>query len=105
MAYRVIAALGLATCTAVAVHMVLPVHWRCRVDANLKKFVSRSQELLGRALSWRREQRRTRVATQEAARVIRRAREAALRDAGRARGEWRGNVYHSDDFDKPRKPH
>ncbi|TXI25337.1 MAG: hypothetical protein E6Q67_01260 [Roseateles sp.] len=105
MAYRVLAALGLAACSAVALHMLLPARWRLRVDAGLRRLAARSQTLFGRALAWRREQRRARAASLEADRVIRRAREAALRDEGRARGEWRGNVYHSDDFDKPRKPH
>lgn len=105
MAHPVLAAVGLAVCSAVALHMVLPRRWRLRVDAGLSRLFQSSRLAVQRLLAWRQQQRRARVASQEADRVIRRAREAALRDAGRARGEWRGNVYHADDFDKPRKPH
>ena len=61
---------------------------------------------IARLTGWRRRQRQTRAAALEAERVIRRARETALREPGdRPAGEWDGNVYRPKSFDKPKKPH
>jgi hypothetical protein len=106
MLYTLFAALGLAVCLALAVHMALPWRARARVDAALRRLAAWVQVQIDRAVGWRRRQRQTRSAALEADRVIRRAREAALREQGqRASGEWDGNVYRPKTFDKPKKPH
>jgi len=107
MFQTLLAALGLAICIALAVHMALPYRARARVDAALAGLTGRLRKQAARATGWRREQRQARAAALEAERVIRRARESALHDArdGRAAGEWDGNVYRPKSFDKPKKPH
>ena len=101
----VLAALGLATCIALAVHMALPYRARARVDAALAQLGAWAQAQIDRATGWRRRQRQTRAAALEAERVIRKARESAQQGDGRADGEWDGNVYRPKSFEKPKKPH
>lgn len=103
MLHTVLAALGLAICIALAVHMALPYRWRARVDAGVARLGARLQAQLDRAIGWRRRQRQTRAAALEADRVIRRARESAQN--ARPEGEWDGNVYRPKSFEKPKKPH
>ncbi len=104
MLNTVLAALGLAVCIALAVHMALPYRAQARVDTALARLVGWLQAQLDRATGWRRRQRATRAAALEAERVIRRARESAQGDA-RLDGEWDGNVYRPKSFEKPKKPH
>lgn len=106
MLHTVLAALGLVVCIALAVHMALPWRARARVDAAVARLMGWVQRQMARLTGWRRRQRQTRAAALEAERVIRRAREAALREQGqRLGGEWDGNVYRPKSFEKPRKPH
>lgn len=102
----VLAALGLATCIALAVHMALPFRARARVDAAASR-LTRGLMRQGRALAdrfsrWRRDQRDSRAAALEAERVIRRARESA-QQGKRVEGEWEGNVYRPKSFDQSKK--
>ena len=103
MLHTVLAALGLATCIALAVHMALPYRARSRVDAALAGLGDWVRAQIDRATGWRRRQRQTRAAALEAERAIRRARESSSRD--KPDGEWDGNVYRPKSFDKPKKPH
>lgn len=103
MLNTVLAALGLATCIALAVHMALPDRLRRRVDAAFARLGNTLRAQIDRATGWRRRQRQTRAAALEAERVIRRARESA--QSGRVEGEWDGNVYRPKSFEKPKKPH
>lgn len=103
MLHTVLAAVGLALCIALAVHMALPYRARARVDAVVARLGDWLRAQGDRATGWRRRQRQTRAAALEAERVIRRARESAQQ--GRPEGEWDGNVYRPKSFDKPRKPH
>ncbi len=107
MFQTLLAATGLAVCTALAVHMALPRRARAKVEALLAAMARWAQGKLARATHWRREQLQSRAAAREAERIIRRARESALHDAcdSRANGEWTGNVYRPKSFEKPRKPH
>ncbi|MBW8846808.1 MAG: hypothetical protein JF607_17730 [Burkholderiales bacterium] len=107
MLHTLLAAIGLAVCIALAVHMVLPYRARARVDAGVARLGAWLQSLIDRATGWRRRQRQTRAAALEAERVIRRARDSALHDDrdGRTDGEWDGNVYRPKSFEKPKKPH
>ena len=104
MFHAVLAALGLATCIALAVHMALPYRARARVDAAVARIGGWMHTQADRASGWRRRQRQTRAAALEAERVIRRAQESA-QQGGRVDGEWDGNVYRPKSFDKPKKPH
>jgi hypothetical protein len=103
MLYTVFAAVGLATCIALAVHMALPYRARSRVDAALARLGDWVRAQIDRATGWRRRQRQTRAAALEAERAIRRARESSQRD--KLDGEWDGNVYRPKSFEKPKKPH
>lgn len=106
MLHTVLAAIGLAVCIALAVHMALPWRARARVDAGVARLMGWMQQQVDRATGWRRRQRQARAAALEADRVIRRARETALREQGmRPDGEWDGNVYRPKSFEKPKKPH
>lgn len=105
MLHNLLAATGLGLCIALAIHMALPDRARARVDALLRRLGSWLQQQMNRLTGWRRRQRQTRAAQLEADRAIRRAREASLRDSGRAQGEWDGNVYRPKSFEKPKKPH
>lgn len=106
MLHDLLAATGLGLCIALAVHMALPHRARARVDLLLRRIGAWLQAQLDRLTGWRRRQRQTRAAALEAERVIRRARETALREPGeRPAGEWDGNVYRPKSFDKPKKPH
>ncbi|RZJ11594.1 MAG: hypothetical protein EOP39_05910 [Rubrivivax sp.] len=100
----VLAALGLAICIALAVHMALPYRTRARVNSAITRLGGWAQTQIDRAAGWRRRQRQARFAALEAERVIRRARESAQQN-GRVEGEWDGNVYRPRSFDKPKKPH
>ena len=71
MLHTVLAALGLATCIALAVHMALPYRARNRVDAAVARLGAWLQAQFDNALGWRRRQRQTRAAALEAQRVIR----------------------------------
>lgn len=104
MLHDLLAAAGLATCIAMAVHMALPWRAQAQVDALLRRLGQALQAQMDRLTGWRRRQRQTRAAALEAERVIRRAREAALHGS-RPDGEWDGNVYRPRSFDKPKKPH
>lgn len=99
----VFAALGLATCIALAVHMALPYRARSRVDGAVARLGDWVRAQIDRATGWRRRQRQTRAAALEAERAIRRARESSSRD--KPDGEWDGNVYRPKSFEKPKKPH
>ncbi|KQW51628.1 MULTISPECIES: hypothetical protein [unclassified Roseateles] len=101
----VLAALGLAACIALAVHMALPYRARARTDAALARLGGWVRGQIDRATGWRRRQRQTRAAALEAERVIRKARQSAQQGDGRVDGEWDGNVYRPKSFDKPKKPH
>ena len=102
----VLAAIGLITCIALAVHVVLPLRARSRVDNAVRGVVGWFQSQFSRLTGWRRHHLQSRAASQEADRVIRRARDASLRDQGnRPDGEWDGNVYRPKSFEKPKKPH
>ena len=103
MLHTVLAALGLAICIALAIHMALPYRVRARVDAAGARLGAWVRGQADRATGWRRRQRQTRAAAMEAERVIRRARESSLRD--KPEGEWDGNVYRPKSFEKPKKPH
>ncbi|MFG6455250.1 hypothetical protein [Roseateles sp. BYS96W] len=103
MLNTVLAAAGLATCIALAVHMALPYRLRSRVDAVVARLGAWARTKIDSAVGWRRRQRQTRAAALEAERVIRRARDSAQQ--GRVEGEWDGNVYRPKSFEKPRKPH
>jgi len=103
MLHTVLAALGLATCIALAIHMALPYRLRSRVDAAAARLGVWLQAQIDNAVGWRRRQRQTRAAALEAERVIRRAQESAQH--GRVEGEWDGNVYRPKSFEKPKKPH
>lgn len=106
MLHDLLAASGLALCIAMAIHMALPYRAQARVDQWLRRVGAWLQAQLDRLTGWRRRQRQTRAAALEAERVIRRARETALREQGsRPEGEWDGNVYRPKSFDKPKKPH
>ncbi|HEY1129784.1 MAG TPA: hypothetical protein VGF12_10305 [Roseateles sp.] len=107
MLQTLLAATGLAVCVALGVHMALPYRARAWVDSGRARLVTWVRIQVTRATGWRRHQRQTRAAAQEAERVIRRARESALHDARDSRidGEWTGNVYRPKSFDKPKKPH
>ncbi len=107
MLHELPAALGLTACVALAVHMVLPLRARARVDGLLQGGFGWLRMQWSRLTGWRRQQRQSREAAQEAQRVIRRAREAALHDVRDSRidGEWTGNVYRPKSFEKPKKPH
>lgn len=105
MFHTVLAALGLATCIALAVHMALPYRAQARVDAAVARLGAWMQAQMDKATGWRRRQRQTRAAALEAERVIRRARESAQQGDPRLDGEWDGNVYRPKSFDKPKKPH
>ncbi|MGC3946804.1 MAG: hypothetical protein QM762_20185 [Chryseolinea sp.] len=91
MFHTVLAAIGLAVCIALAVHMALPYRLRARVDAATAGLLGWLQGQFDRAVGWRRRQRQTRAAALEAERVIRRAQESA--QSNRLDGEWDGNVY------------
>jgi len=105
MLHTVLAALGLATCIALAVHMALPYGARSRVDMAVARLGAWLRAQVDSAAGWRRRQRLNRAATLEAQRVIRRARESSQNGEGRLDGEWDGNVYRPKSFDKPKKPH
>ena len=107
MFHTVLAAIGLAVCIALAVHMALPYRLRARVDGGVQALLDWVRLQFARLTGWRRQQRQTRAAALEAERVIRRARESALHDArdSRTDGAWEGNVYRPKSFDKPKKPH
>lgn len=107
MFHTVLAAIGLAVCIAMAVHMALPYRLQARVDAGLATVMHWARLQAARLTGWRQHQRQTRAAALEAERVIRRARESALHDArdSRSGGEWDGNVYRPKSFEKPKKPH
>lgn len=106
MLHDLLAATGLAICIALAVHMALPHRLQARVDAQVHRLGGWLQAQLDRITGWRRRQRQTRAAALEAERVIRRARETALREQGqRLDGAWEGNVYRPKSFEKPKKPH
>jgi hypothetical protein len=106
MLHDLLAAAGLGLCIALAIHMALPYRAQARVEALLRRLGGWLQLQMNRLTGWRRRQRQTRAAALEAERVIRRAREAALREQGpRPEGEWDGNVYRPKSFEKPRKPH
>jgi len=104
MFHTVLAALGLALCIALALHMALPWRARARVDAAFARLGGWLAAQMGKASGWRRRQHQALAAALEAERVINRARESAQHD-GRPDGEWDGNVYRPKSFDKPRKPH
>lgn len=104
MLHTVLAAIGLAICIALAVHMALPYRLRARVDGAFSRLGGWLQGQIDRAVGWRRRQRQARFAALEAERVIRRARESAQQN-GKIEGEWDGNVYRPKSFDKPKKPH
>jgi hypothetical protein len=100
---HVLAALGLTTCVALAVHMALPLARQRRVNALLTRWAwqvrGRSMAAFGRARGWRQERLRERAATDEANELIRRA---SQRSKGAPpEGEWDGNVYRPKAFDKP----
>ncbi|MEO6279960.1 hypothetical protein [Roseateles sp.] len=105
MLHTVLAALGLATCIALAVHMALPYRARSSVDAAVARLGAWLQAQFDSAVGWRRRQRQTRAAALEAQRAIRRARESSSNGDGRPEGEWDGNVYRPKSFEKPKKPH
>jgi hypothetical protein len=105
MLHTVLAAIGLATCIALAVHMALPYRARSAVDAMVARLGAWLHAKFDSAVGWRRRQRQTRAAALEAQRVIRRARESSQTGDGRLDGEWDGNVYRPKSFDKPKKPH
>lgn len=104
MVHTVLAAVGLAICIALAVHMALPYRARAWVDAAVARLGDWMRAQVDRATGWRRRQRQTRAAALEAERVIRRAQESA-QQGGRVDGEWDGNVYRPKSFEKPKKPH
>lgn len=106
MLHDLLAASGLAICIALAIHMALPYRAQARVDGWVRQLGGWMQSQMDRLTGWRRRQRQTRAAALEAERVIRRARETALREQGeRLDGEWDGNVYRPKSFEKPKKPH
>lgn len=107
MRHELPAVLGLAACIALAVHMALPRRAQARVESLLRSAWAWLQAQWSRLTGWRRQQRQARAAAQEAQRVIRRAREAALHDTRDSRidGEWTDNVYRPKRFEKPKKPH
>ena len=106
MLHDLLAATGLVICIAMGLHMALPARLKARVDAVLRRVGGWLRAQVERLVQWRSEQRQTRAAALEADRVIRRAREAALREQGqRHDGEWTGNVYRPKSFEKPKKPH
>ena len=104
MFHQSLAAIGLAICVALAVHMALPYRAQARVNHLLRNLGAALQVQVDRLTGWRRRQRQTRAAQLEAERVIRRAREGS-QNGGRPDGEWDGNVYRPKSFEKPQKPH
>lgn len=104
MLHTVLAAVGLAVCLAMAVHMALPRRLRAKADAAVARLMAALHAQIDRAVGWRRRQRQARAAALEAERVIRRARESAQGNS-RLDGEWDGNVYRPKSFEKPKKPH
>jgi len=96
---KVLAALGLLTCIALAVHMALRPNQRRWLDARLRRAAWRLSDAWQALRGWRRRGRIKKAAAAEAEAAITRAR-------AKAEGEWEGNVYRPKQFDKPpRKPH
>ncbi|WP_423598279.1 hypothetical protein [Roseateles sp. MS654] len=92
---KVLAALGLLICVLLAIDMVLPrrhqMAWRARL---------RQLRPLSSAQSWR-----GRFNSRERRRAAHDAALDAIARAKRRSTRWDGNVYHSDEFEKRRKPH
>lgn len=105
MLHTFLAAFGLALCTTLGVHMALPLRAQRRVNAVVQGLLAWARAQLVRLTDWRRHQRQSRVASLEAQRVIRRARESAQHGEARPEGDWDGNVYRPKSFEKPKKPH
>lgn len=95
--HTLLASLGLLTCLALAVHMMLGARQR----RALERWPLASWRWLQRYLLWRFNTReRRRLAREEALGAIQRAKRAA-NDAGL----WEGNVYRPKKFEQPKKPH
>lgn len=89
---QILAGIVLVVCVALLLRMALGVRRREALD---RRLLATAREMRARWLQlwqWRRLRRQAR---EEAEAVIRRARE----------GHWDGNVYRSDAFRRPRKPH
>jgi len=56
MLHTVLAAIGLAVCILLAVHMALPWRWRARVDAGFARLGDWARAQMDRAVGWRRRQ-------------------------------------------------
>ncbi len=100
MAEAILAAAGLAICLALIVRLVLPQPRQRRFDAAARRawFAIRTRALA--VWRWRRNR-------SEAERAARDAIDRASGRPGKPKddGVWKGNVYESKSFRKPRKPH
>jgi hypothetical protein len=92
MIEKIFAALLLAVCAVLFVRLLVSPRRRARLDAAVQRGARRSAQSARALLNWRSTRR---DATKAAAETIR-----------RAKGEWDGNVYRPDSFDRPpRKLH
>ncbi|HOM13104.1 MAG TPA: hypothetical protein PLB41_07270 [Rubrivivax sp.] len=90
------AAVGLALCLALLLHMALPPRQRQRVDTALRRAWHAGRRRLRRSGRDGNPGAQAAQAAEQASEVIRRARRAAQQD---------GNVIRPDAFNQPRKPH
>lgn len=92
MIEKIFAALVLAVCTVLFARLLVSPRRRARLDAAMQRGARHSAQSARALLSWRSTRR---DASRAAAETIR-----------RAQGEWDGNVYRPESFDRPpRKLH
>lgn len=99
MLVKIFAAVGLAICLVLVLHMCLGRRQQLRMEAWWQDAWG---WLIGHTLRPFNARERRRAAHQAAQDAISRARR---RRPEEAEGQWDGNVYRPKRFDKPRKPH
>lgn len=97
-----LAAAGLAICTVLIVRLLLSKPRQRRFDAEARRLWFTIKFKLIALWHWR---DRRRTAQQAATDAINRASKRNGRRTEEQDGVWKGNVYESKTFRKPRKPH
>ena len=102
MIEAILAAAGLATCLVLIVRLLLSKPQQRRFDAGARRIWFNVKFEATQLWNWR---HRRKSAQQAATDAIRRASEQDGRRPRQDDGVWKGNVYESKNFRKPRKPH